>query len=276
MNIQDYARQILDGSEIQDKLLNSTLIDWKNNQFDSSVTYKRSVPARDGKISFVEDKKKFPKIGNLHIPEKRALAIHFFANHELLAIEMMAQALLMFPGIDNRIQRSLVQTIEDEQKHFLLYCHQMKDLGVEFGDYPVNDFFWQQFLKVESFEQFYALVALTFEQANLDFAAFYRDLFSEMGESSLANVLNIVYEDEITHVAKGYQYLKKFKDGNDFFDYYTSLLPDKITPARAKGKTFDLFSRKKAGLSDDYISKIEKFDDKFDITRRKEWKKSGE
>ena len=79
----------------------------------------------------------------------------------------------------------------------------MNEFGVEFGDYPLNDFFWRQLSDIDSFDDFFATMSLTFEAANLDFANFYQKVFSEIGDQKTANILKIVYEDELTHVKLG-------------------------------------------------------------------------
>ena len=58
----------------------------------------------------------------------------------------------------------------------------MNDFGVEFGDYPLNDFFWRQLSDIDLFDDFFATMSLTFEAANLDFAAFYQKVFTEVGD----------------------------------------------------------------------------------------------
>src|SRR5690606_2802985 len=123
---------------------------------------------------FSTERVKFPGLGSLVLDEKKAVAFHFFANHELLALEMMAAALLVYPHDTEalrRFKKDLIQTMRDEQKHLKLYLHRMGDFGVEFGDYPLNDYFWRQTPTLKTPERFYALMALTFESANLDFAS---------------------------------------------------------------------------------------------------------
>lgn len=273
MNICEYAAQILNGPNIEDKLISSkeiTDFSFSNREFNLPKT-----PGRSTKISFSEKQIKFPKKNTLHIDENKALALHFFANHELLAIEMMAAAILRYPvrsDDDLKIKRGLIATIEDEQKHFSLYCNRMKDWGVSFGDYPLNNFFWRQMGKLETVAQFFSLMSLTFEAANLDFSLYYKNIFTELNDMKTAKILNIVYEDEISHVALGRKWLDSWKNDKTLWLYYLELLPDLITPSRSKGIMFDRKGRERAGLDKDYIDQAENFDDSFKVTKRKEWK----
>lgn len=272
--VYDYAKTILLGDVLEDKLLEGSSIDWDKSTSFEALRVK--LPGRSGRISLSEEQEKFPKKGALRDKSQRGKALHFFANHELLAIEMMAQALLLFPEASQATQRSLVETITEEQKHFSLYCERMNEFGVEFGDFPLNQFFWSFMGKIEDLETFYNVVSLTFEQANLDFALFYKTIFEELGDEKTADILNIVYTDEIKHVARGRAFLGKSHVKKElpetFFEYFLSLLPSPLTADRAKGIVFDEQGRKKAGLSEEYINSLRDYQSAFKITKRKQWK----
>jgi uncharacterized ferritin-like protein (DUF455 family) len=271
MNVFDYAYTILSSKTLEGKLLTVEGITYDNNSSCKSLTFIK--PVRPCDLHFKKKQKKFPNREKLKTDEGKAMALSFFANHELLAIEMMAQALLKFPSIDKKVQKTLISTIEDEQVHFSLYRQRMQDLGYEFGDFPVNAFFWNQMSKMNSFSQFYAVVALTFEQANLDFASYYGEIFHEMGDSKTAAIFKVVYDDEIKHVARGRKHLdSEISDSEELWHHYTGLLPENVTPNRAKGIIFNRVAREKAGLSDSYINNLESYTDSFKVTKRKTWK----
>lgn len=271
MNVQEYAKLVLLGESLEDKLLSPNIItDFSvQNNFVNIPEY----PGRSKRLQISNEQIKFPKKGSLAFDDKKGLALHFFANHELLAIEMMASAILMFDlKEDNeKFLKGLLKTISDEQKHFSLYKNRMNDFGVDFGDFPLGDFFWKQVHKLKSPSSFYALIALTFEAANLDFAEYYRDVFIDIEDDRTAKILDIVLEDEISHVAIGNNWLNKWKEDKDIWDFYLESLPNLITPARAKGMTFNRHARVKAGLKDTFIEKMEKYSDDFKVTKRKQW-----
>ncbi|MEX1099472.1 MAG: DUF455 family protein, partial [Bacteriovoracaceae bacterium] len=202
-------------------------------------------------------------------------ALHSFANHELLAVEMMAAALLIYPHHTEelrRFKRGLFKALKDEQKHFKLYVARLNEIGWEFGDFPLNDFFWRQMSKLKTPSQFCAVMSLTFEAANLDFAHFYEKVFLELGDLKTASVLKVVYEDEIGHVQLGGRYLELWRQDKSFWSYYNENLPWPLTPARSKGKLFVEEARRRARLDQNFIDKIKNYQDDFKITRRKEWK----
>ena len=72
----------------------------------------------------------------------------------------------------------------------------MNDLGYEFGDFPLNQFFWKHMHQMKTPAEYLAIMALTFEAANLDFAHFYENVFREHGDIKSANILKVVYDDE--------------------------------------------------------------------------------
>src|SRR5262249_16518514 len=137
-----------------------------------------------------------------------------------------------------RFKKGILTALKDEQKHLQLYIGRMNELGYEFGDFPLNDFFWRQMEKLKTPEQYSAVMALTLEAANLDFAQHYSKLFREMGDEKTANILDIVLEDEITHVAFGAHWMKRWKGDRSLWDYFRECLPWPMTPARAKGIGF--------------------------------------
>jgi uncharacterized ferritin-like protein (DUF455 family) len=271
MHYKEWAQKLLLGSELEDKLLLE-----KNLEVSFSDDYNSfSLPQNPGrvpKLQFDNKQIKFPKRGSFHQDDRRALALHFFANHELLAIEMMAAALLRYPDItedDLLMKKGLIKTIADEQKHLSLYLKRMNNLGLMLGDFPLNDFFWRQIEGLHTPANFYSLMALTFESANLDFAIYYEMCFNEVEDSESAKIMKIVFEDEISHVALGAKWLNQWRGEKNLWEYFFQNLPFPITPARSKGMNFNRNARARAGLTDSFIDTLESYRDPFGITNRR-------
>ena len=234
-----------------------------------------SLPGRNEKLKMSDKRTKFPK--NFEHADARAKALHFFANHELLAMEMMAAAMLYFTHQneeDIKFKKGLLQTLKEEQKHFKLYLNRMKEFGLEFGDLPLNDFFWRQMHSLRSPEEYLAMMSLTFEMANLDFMMIYKDAFLKVEDSKTAAILDVVLDDEISHVAFGVNYLNRKKQTLDLWSYYKSCLPMPLTPARSKGPILNKDSRLKTGIDQAFLTNAENYSDNYQVTIRKEWKKN--
>lgn len=270
--VMDWAKQLLLAPDLASKL--STLsITAPMGIWDSSFRLP-STPGRDDRLAFSDKKIKFPKQNALDRALPRAQAIHSFANHELLAIEMMASALLIYPHSETnpesiRYKRGIMSALRDEQKHLTLYIKRIQELGYDFGDFPLNDFFWRQMDRLKTPASFLSLMALTFESANLDFALFYEEKFREVGDFQTADVLKIVFEDEITHVALGAHWLSNWKGNETLWNYYRTTLPFPITPARSRGLVFRPETRLKAGLPQDWINELQIYVDPFKVTQRR-------
>src|SRR4029077_16237708 len=111
------------------------------------------VPGRPAGLHFkpqVSGKTDFPGVHLLEREQERGRLLHFFANHELLATELMALALLRFPEAPTAFRRGLYQTLKDEQAHTHLYLQRMRECGTHFGDLPVSGYFWRSVASMES------------------------------------------------------------------------------------------------------------------------------
>ena len=271
MHYRDFARQVLEGESLEDKLLSSKDIILTEQIQDYELPQN---PGRTKRLEFNNEQVKFPRSASFHLEDKRGLALHFFANHELLAIEMMAAALLIYPDTGKEMiqfRKGLIKTIQDEQKHLKMYLARMKEFGIELGDFPLNDFFWRSMEKLKTPSHFYSAMAMTFESANLDFAQFYEQSFKAVEDFKTAEIMRVVLEDEISHVALGAHWLNQWRGNQDLWNYYRTHLPGVMTPARAKGIQFDKEIRKKAGLDDAFIQSLDEFRDEFKVTNRKNW-----
>ena len=271
MKLSSYLNQIINSASLEDKLLNPSVIkifDYhKLGQLNKVLEPRRPLNCKFSNVQY-----KFPKTSSFHKKEKRAEALHFFANHELLAIEIMASALLNFdlPNSNReKIVKGILGTIFDEQKHFKLYQNKMAEYKIDFGEIPVNDYFWRQFLKTNSFLEYFAIMALTFEAANLDFCHHYMNIFKKIGDESISNVLKTVFEDEISHVQLGAYWLDQYRGDQSLWDFYCKLLPGEVTPSRGKGINYNEDFRLKAGIGKDFARKLSNYKDSFKIVERK-------
>jgi uncharacterized ferritin-like protein (DUF455 family) len=261
-----FAQQVLLGESLENKL---TTFNFEWNTWEHFEL--PCLPGRSGRLSFSDKTFKFPKSARLNENDKKAAALHSFANHELLAIEMMAAALLIYPhrsDEDIRFKKGILTALQDEQRHLSLYIGRLNELGYEFGDFPLNDYFWRQMEKLKTPSQYLAVMSLTFEAANLDFAQYYSNVFKSFGDFATAEILDSVLDDEISHVAFGAHWMKKWRDDKNLWDYYRSCLPHPLTPARSKGINFDHIIHAKAIGQEDFMLSLASYEDDYSITKR--------
>jgi uncharacterized ferritin-like protein (DUF455 family) len=276
MSVEEFCLNILTSPSLESKIL-----DFKGlNGVLSSQQQPKSLsvpdyPARAHQIKISSEQIKFPKRDQFGNDQVRGMALHFFANHELQAIEMMAAALLKYDNLGaskERFQKGLLKTIADEQKHLKLYLSRMKELGVEFGDYPLSGFFWNYMKDLNQPENFLALMSLTFEAANLDFCLFYDAVFAEFQDLQTQNIMKTVFADEVAHVQFGVYWMNQWRKDQSLWQYYCDHLPQKISPDRSKGINFNVQSRKNAGLPNEFLDSLSEYDSHFRITQRKSQK----
>jgi len=223
-------------------------------------------PGRPADLRFAPSgsaRPKLPARPALVDEENRGVLLHFFANHELLAAELMALALLQFPDAPEAFRRGLAGTLREEQRHTRWYVERMRQCGVTFGQYPVNRFFWDAVSSMETPLDYVSRLSLTFEQANLDYARHYADVLDEAGDGASAAILERIYRDEIGHVGYGLRWFREWKTpGASDWDELERRLVFPLAPSRAKGNRadFNAAGRREAGFDEEYIRRLSLFE----------------
>ena len=220
-------------------------------------------PARAPELAARPDAAPLPRPNALRDPRARATCLARFAHHELQAVELFAWALLRWPDLPAALRRGWLGVLEDEQRHCRLYLERLAALGSAPGEHAVSDYFWRHVPAIDASPHgpraFLAALGLTLEQANLDFAARYRDAFRAAGDDASAAVCARVHEDEIGHVRLAAHWLRAL-GGEDRSDLacYREAVPFPLSAARAKGRPFDRDARRRAGLSEALIDHVER------------------
>ena len=255
MEIREWAERILSADTLEEKLLAPEALTDRNP--GSPLLFSEPVrPAHMGlaKRSREEKLPPFQEHGN---PDKRAICLHRFAGHELLAVEIMAQALLAFPEAPPAFRRGVAHTLMEEQGHVELYCKRLSEMGVQFGQMPLYRHFWNHVPYLTCPLRYISAMSLTFEMANLDFAPLYGKSFAHFGDTASASLMAQIEKDEIHHVSFGWRWLQKLKQPETpAWDAWTEHLSPKLTPKRARGFVMHEENRRKAGLPDDWIERL--------------------
>lgn len=259
MELSDFAEQVLYGKTLEEKLLlNPKVI---TDDSAPGVFVMPDGPGRPSELRISERgvKADFPGTNRLDDDRERGKMLHFLANHELLATELMALVLLKFPNAPKEFRMGVYETLKEEQAHTLMYMRRMKECGVEFGELPVNDYFWRAVAPMEQPMDFVSRLSLVFEQANLDYSVHYAKLFRQVGDGGTAAVLEKIYEDEIEHVGHGLKWFRKWKDQSKTdWEAFKTQLHFPLAPVRAKGVApYNAEGRKLAGIDDDWIEFLE-------------------
>ena len=256
MELREWAIQILSSDTLEGKLIDPGA--WTDQAPGTPLIWQEPVRPPGMHFSRKTKEEKLPPFQEHHDPYKRALCLHRFAGHELLAVEIMAYTLLAFPEAPSNFRLGLAHTLREEQGHVALYMKQMKRLGVQFGDCPLYRHFWKHTSHIQTPLHYVSMMSLTFEMANLDFAPIYGKSFSQAGDEESAHLMATILKDEISHVNFGWRWLKRFKESeaSEWEAWEKTLEDTLLTPKRAKGFYLHEEPRKKAGISSECIAKL--------------------
>ncbi|MCB1135658.1 MAG: DUF455 family protein [Chlamydiia bacterium] len=257
MEVHEWATRILGADTLEDKLFCPPIL---TDHCPGPASF-WNEPTRPKGMELQRRRNKSEKLPPFHTldhPDNRAVCLHRFAGHELLAVEIMAHALVAFPEAPPHFRKGLVHTLKDEQRHVRLYIERMEALGLRFGDLPLYRHFWNHVKYLTSPIRYVSTMSLTFEMANLDFAPMYGESFARYEDKDSADLMATILHDEIAHVSFGMHWLKKFKAPEEgTWDAWTKAQSDLLSPNRAKGFLVHSDHRRAAGVPEDWIRRFE-------------------
>lgn len=257
MDLREWATRILTADTLEEKLLCPDILTDDNP--GPPLTF--NEPTRPPHMGFNKRtrEEKLPSFQNHAKEENRAVCLHRFAGHELLAVEIMANALTAFPEAPKAFRKGIAHTLKEEQGHVKLYMQRMKEMGLSFGDLPLYRHFWNHVPHLTRSPICYvSVMSLTFEMANLDFAPMYGKSFAHFGDEKSAKLMEQIVKDEINHVSFGFRWLNKLKEKHeDSWDSWTAGQGPKLNPKRATGFVLMGENRRLAGIPEDWISKLQ-------------------
>lgn len=183
--------------------------------------------------------------------EGRAALIHALAHIELNAVDLGLDILWRFPKMPAQFYLDWLAVARDEARHFtMLHGHLMK-LGFAYGDFTAHNGLWEMAEKTKAdLLARLALVPRTLEARGLDASPSIRDKLSSVGDKDGADMLSIILNDEINHVATGnrwYRWLCAERDVDPVATYRT--LAIEHSAPRLRGP-FNLEARRAAGFDD--------------------------
>ena len=262
MNISEFAEQIVFGRTLEEKLMGPSNLTFERPQNQPSDRSLRE-PNRPAGLEMNHESGSSvqpPSDDQLEGEKERGQLLHFLANHELLATELMALVLLKFPDAPLAFRRGVLVTLQEEQEHTRMYLQRMKQCGIEFGQYPLSGHFWRSIEPMKTPMDFVSRLSLTFEQANLDYSLHFAKVFETIGDHESAVLLQQIYIDEISHVKHGLQWFRQWKDPEQSdWEAYQAMLDYPMSPQRGRGPrgAFNRVGRLEAGLNEEFVDAIE-------------------
>ncbi len=254
MELRQWAIRILSADTLEEKLLCPDVL--TDDEPGEPLVF--NEPTRPVGMSFRKRSReeKLPSFQDHRTEENRAICLHRFAGHELLAVEIMAHAITAFPKAPKAFRKGVAHTLKEEQGHVKLYMKRMEQMGLIFGDLPLFKHFWGHVPYLTSPIRYVSVMSLTFEMANLDFAPLYGRSFAAFDDERSAALMAQILKDEINHVSFGYRWLNQLRGEASDWDCWAASLSPKLEPKRAKGFVLMEDNRRKAGIPEDWIEKL--------------------
>ena len=139
-------------------------------------------------------------------PQGRIALLHALAHIELNAIDLAWDIVARFavPDLPRAFFDDWVTVADEEGKHFLLLSKRLAELGAAYGDLPAHDGLWQASEETASgLLARLAIVPLVLEARGLDVTPAMIGKLRAAGDEASAQVLEVIYREEIGHVARG-------------------------------------------------------------------------
>lgn len=261
MEIRAFAERVLLSAELELKLQPPAL---PLSDERPGAALRVSEPARPPELRFASPRRSpaMPRRNALQDPRRRALAHHIMANHELQALEVMAWALCAFPDAPAAFRRGVAEIMREEQRHTQMHVERALRLGLRFGDAPVNCYIWRKAMEFQSPLDYLAGIPLLFEARNLDHTLEFAAEFEAGGDPRSAALMRAIHDDEIRHVAFGIEWLRRLKPPQQSeWEAFEAHLRWPLRPGKARGRQFQADARRKAGLSDEFVERMQREDD---------------
>ncbi len=191
---------------------------------------------------------------DFHTPRGLASLVHAIAHIEYSAIDLALDAVYRFPEMNQHYKIDWLEVALDEIRHYLMLEELLRELGFEYGDFPVHSGLFEAAIDTsKNLLDRMAIVPRYYEASGLDVTPqILKKLDNRRKIPSvkrLIDMLHIIYEEEIIHVQKGdywFKYLCKIegKEPKIYFDILERYqLLEKYRPH------VNVTARKEAGFS---------------------------
>lgn len=194
---------------------------------------------------------------SVHTIDGRAMLIHSLAHIELNAIDLGLDIVWRFPGMPDQFYLDWAIVAQEEAKHFQLLVNHLSSLGYQYGDFPAHNGLWTMAEKTkDDLLARLAIVPRTLEARGLDASPPVRAKLLSAGDKQGAEILSIILQDEIGHVATGnrwYRWLCVHRGLDPIATY--ELMTKKFSAPKLRGP-FNLDARRAAGFDENELASL--------------------
>ncbi len=191
------------------------------------------------------------KAKSMATSEGRAMLVHSVAHIELNAIDLALDVVWRFAGMPEAFYTDWVRIAQEEAKHFCLLRQHLLDMGFDYGDFPAHNTLWDMAERTQAdILARIGIVPRTMEARGLDASPGVKNKLVSVGDHRAGEILDIILQDEIGHVAAGnrwYRYLCD-KRGLDPVHTYAELIAQYDAPKLRP--PFNMAARRLAGFEE--------------------------
>lgn len=187
---------------------------WRERRLSLRGPSDPAVPDRPGRPDKPElVAPRLLKKRSLNTTRGRIALMHALAHIELNAIDLALDIVARYAAM--RIPLSFfdnwMQVADDEARHFTLLRNRLRSLEADYGDLPAHDGLWRAATDTRGdLIARLAIVPLVLEARGLDVTPGLAENLRSFGDGETAAILDVIYNDEKTHVAVGAKWFRFF------------------------------------------------------------------
>lgn len=189
----------------------------------------------------------------------RIALLHALAHIELNAIDLAWDIIARYTGqgLPREFYDDWVAVAAEEAKHHALVAARLAALGAAYGDLPAHDGLWEAAqATAHDLLARLAVVPLVLEARGLDVTPAMVARLGRFGDAESAAVLQVIYDDEIGHVATGLRWFARLcaERGSEPVATYQQLVRRHFRGALKP--PFNRSGRDAAGLAERYYAPL--------------------
>ena len=191
-------------------------------------------------------------------PHGHAGLIHALAHIEFNAINLALDACYRFQNMPLEYYLNWLQVASEEVYHFQLLNQHLDSLGFSYGEFAAHNGLCEMATKTEhDFIARMGLIPRTLEARGIDAVPEMQHKLQLINDVRGIEILEIIKQDEIKHVAFGDSWYKYAcaKNDLDYEKYFFELL-DKYKAPKIRGP-FNRVDRKKAGFNERELDRLQ-------------------
>jgi uncharacterized ferritin-like protein (DUF455 family) len=146
---------------------------------------------------------------SLHNEQGRAALIHAITHIEFNAINLALDAVYRFRDMPDDYYTDWLKVASEEAYHFGLLHQRLQAMDYQYGDMPAHNGLWEMTVKTDHDVLVrMALVPRVLEARGLDVTPAMIQRLTKIGDQQTVDILEIILQDEIGHVAIGSRWFK--------------------------------------------------------------------